>query len=490
MEPKIKKYDLLIKNGTVHTAVESFESEIGVCEGKITAIGKNLGHSERIIDAKGLLVLPGGIDAHCHIEQESSSKIMTADDFYSGSVSAAFGGNTTILPFAAQHRGQSLRDVVANARKRAKDKAVIDYGLHLIISDPSKSVLEDELPSLIKEGYTSFKVYMTYEMLKINDGEILDILALARKYGALTMVHAENNEIINWISDRLTQRGYNAPKFHAVSHSHIAESEASRRAIELARLVDARMLIVHVSDAEAANSILQARNNELNIYGETCPQYLFLTAKDLDQEGMEGAKYCCSPPPRDKESQKAIWKGLKNGTFQVFSSDHAPYRLDKSGKFHAGKDVSFNKIANGVPGLETRMPLLFSEGVGKGRITINEFVALTSTNAAKIYGLYPRKGSLVIGGDADIAIWDPKWVRTIKQEMLHDNMDYTPYEGMKVKGWPRIVINRGRIAVENEKLKVERGSGEFLPRTPAETCREQPISSPLSPSRNFGAKLL
>ena len=228
----------------------------------------------------------------------------------------------------------------------------------------------------------------------------------------------------------------------------------------------------------------------MTIYGETCPQYLFLTAKDLDQEGMEGAKYCCSPPPRDKASQEAIWKGLKNGTFQVFSSDHAPYRFDESGKFHAGRDASFNKIANGVPGLETRMPLLFSEGVGKGRITINEFVALTSTNAAKIYGLYPRKGSLVIGSDADIAIWDPKWVRTIKKEMLHDNMDYTPYEGMEVKGWPRVVISRGRIAVEEETLKVDRGSGEFLPRTPAEAGRELPISSPLSPSRNFGAKLL
>ena len=264
----------------------------------------------------------------------------------------------------------------------------------------------------------------------------------------------------------------------------------SELAIDLARLVDARMLIVHVSEAEAAHSILQARNNELSIYGETCPQYLFLTAKDLDQEGMEGAKYCCSPPPRDKASQEAIWKGLKNGTFQVFSSDHAPYRFDESGKFHAGRDASFNKIANGVPGLETRMPLLFSEGVGKGRITINEFVALTSTNAAKIYGLYPRKGSLVIGSDADIAIWDPKWVRTIKQEMLHDNMDYTPYDGMEVKGWPRVVINRGRMVVEEETLKVDRGSGEFLPRTPAEAGRELPISSPLSPSRNFGAKLL
>ncbi|MEC7357323.1 MAG: dihydropyrimidinase [Verrucomicrobiota bacterium] len=486
----MNKYDLLIKNGMVHTAMESFEAGIGVSEGKITAIGQNLGYAERVIDAKGMLVLPGGIDAHCHIEQESSTRVMTADDFYSGSVSAVFGGNTTFLPFAAQHRGQSLREVVDTARERALNKAVIDYGLHLIISDPTQNVLNKELPSLIKEGYTSFKVYMTYEMLKINDREMLDILAVARRHGALTMVHAENNEVINWISERLIQRGYIAPKFHAVSHSQVAESEASRRAIDLARLVDARMLIVHVSEAETANAILKARNNELNIYGETCPQYLFLTAKDLDKKGMEGAKYCCSPPPRDKESQKAIWKGLKNGTFQVFSSDHAPYRLDESGKFHAGKNATFNKIANGVPGLETRMPLLFSEGVGKGRITINEFVALTSTNAAKIYGLYPRKGSLAIGGDADIAIWDPKWSRTIKQEMLHDNMDYTPYEGMKVKGWPRIVINRGRIAVEDEKLKVERGYGEFLPRTPAETCREQPISSPLSPSRNFGAKLL
>ena len=486
----MNQYDLLIKNGVVHTAVESFEAEVGVSEGKITAIGKNLGKAERVIDAKGMLVLPGGIDAHCHIEQESSSRIITADDFYSGSVSAAFGGNTTFLPFAAQHRGQSLREVVDTARERARRKSVIDYGLHIIISDPTQKVLEEELPYMIKKGYTSFKVYMTYEMLKINDREILDILAIARKHGALTMVHAENNEVINWISERLLERGYNAPKLHAVSHSPIAESEASRRAIDLARLVDARMLIVHVSDGEVAHSILHARSNELTIYGETCPQYLFLTAKDLDQEGMEGAKYCCSPPPRDKASQEAIWKGLKNGTFQVFSSDHAPYRFDESGKFHAGRNVSFKKIANGVPGLETRMPLLFSEGVGKGRITINEFVALTSTNASKIYGLYPRKGSLAIGSDADIAIWDQEWGRTIKQEMLHDNVDYTPYEGMEVKGWPRIVINRGRIVVEDEILKVDRGSGEFLPRTPAETDQDLPISSPLSPSRNFGAKLI
>lgn len=486
----MNQFDLLIKNGMVYTAVDSFEADIAVKDGKIIALGQNLGNAERVIDAEGMLVLPGGIDAHCHIEQESSTGIMTADDFYSGSVSAAFGGNTTFLPFAAQHRGQSLREVVDTARDRARTKSVIDYGLHLIISDPTEKVLEEELPALIKEGYTSFKVYMTYEMLKINDREMLDILALARKNGAMTMVHAENNEVITWITERLLTRGYHAPKFHAVSHAPIAESEASRRAIDLARLVDAPLLIVHVSEPEAARAILEARNNGLPIYGETCPQYLFLTAEDLNKNGMEGAKYCCSPPPRDKAAQEAIWLGLRNGTFQVFSSDHAPYRFDESGKFHAGANPSFKQIANGVPGLETRMPLLFSEGVLKGRLTLNEFVALTSTNAAKIYGLHPRKGSLAIGSDADITIWDPKWGRTITQDMLHDNMDYTPYEGMEVTGWPRIVIIRGRVAVEEETLKLDRGAGEFLKRTPAKPGLEPLPSSPLSPLRNFGANLL
>ena len=490
MSREINHFDLLIKNGKIYTALETYKADIAVKDEKIIAIGQNLGNAKKVINADGMLVLPGGIDAHCHIEQESSNRIMTADDFYSGSVSAAFGGNTSFLPFAAQHRGQSLREVVDTARDRARSKSVIDYGLHLIVSDPTEKVLEEELPSLIKEGYTSFKVYMTYEMLKINDRDILDILALARKNGAMTMVHAENNDVITWITERLLKRGYNSPKFHAVSHNPIAESEASRRAIDLARLVDAPLLIVHVSEPEAARAILEARNNGLPIYGETCPQYLFLTAEDLDKNGMEGAKYCCSPPPRDKKSQEAIWLGLKNGTFQVFSSDHAPYRYDESGKFHSGANPTFKKIANGVPGIETRLPLLFSEGVLKGRITLNEFVALTSTNASKIYGLYPRKGSLTIGSDADITIWDPKWKRTITQDILHDNMDYTPYEGMEVTGWPRTVIIRGRVAVEDEMLKLNRGSGEFLKRTAAQPRLEPLASSPLKPSRNFGADLL
>ncbi len=484
-------FDVLITNGTVATASDTFKSDVAVRDGRIVALGHGLGTANRTIDADGMLVLPGGIDAHCHIEQESSTRIMTADDYYSGSVSAAFGGTTTIMPFAAQHRGQSLRDVVKTAHDRAGPKAVIDYAFHLIISDTNERVMGQELPGLIMDGYTSFKVYLTYEKLKISDRQMLDVLALAREHGAMTMVHAENDDVISWLTERLLTGGHTAPKFHAVSHARIAEAEASRRAIDLARLVDASLLIVHVSEPEAAKAILDARNNGLDIYGETCPQYLFLTAADLDRDGMEGAKFCCSPPPRDTAAQDAIWRGLSNGTFQVYSSDHAPYRYDETGKFNAGPNPTFKKIANGVPGLEVRMPLLFSEGVGKGRLNLNEFVALTATNAAKIYGLHPRKGTIAVGSDADIAIWDPQWQRTITVDMMHDNMDYTPYEGRQVTGWPRIVLSRGRVVVEDETLQVERGSGAFIERHPApaksDTSRLQPE---LDPARNFGAKLL
>ena len=485
----MSKFDLIIRGGTVATASDTFKTDVGVRAGKIVALGHELGNAERTIEAEGHLVLPGGIEAHCHIEQESSTRIMTADDFYSGSVSAAFGGNTTFIPFAAQHRGQNLRDVIKTAHDRAGPKSVIDYAFHLIISDPTENVLWQELPALIMEGYSSFKVYMTYEMLKINDHQMLDVLSIARQHGAMTMVHAENNDVINWLSERLLNGGYVAPKYHAVSHNSIAESEASRRAIDLARLTDAKLLIVHVSAPEAANAILKARNQGLPIYGETCPQYLFLTADDLDREGMEGAKFCCSPPPRDKAGQDAIWLGLTNDTFQVFSSDHAPYRYDETGKFNAGPNPTFKKIANGVPGIETRMPLLFSEGVRKGRLSLNQFVALTSTNAAKIYGLHPRKGTIAIGSDADIAIWDPNWERVISTAILHDNMDYTPYDGMEITGWPRTVINQGRVVVYNETLQVERGSGSFLEREPEDVA---PLGDDalLSHTRTFEAKLL
>ena len=457
----MKKLDLVIRNGSVVTANERFDCDIGISQGKIHTLGHDLDAIETI-DAKGKLVLPGGIDSHCHIEQLSSFGIVCADDFYSGTVSAAFGGTTTIIPFAAQHRGQSLKQVVADYHERARSKAVVDYAFHMIISDPTETVMGEELPELIGQGCTSFKVYMTYDALRLDDYQMLEILSLARREGALTMVHAENHDMIQWLSKRLLDAGHRAPKFHAVSHAKLAEGEATARAISLAELIDTPLLVVHVSTEEPMRAIQRAQERGLKIYGETCPQYLFLTADDLDKEGMHGAMCCCSPPPRDASSQEAMWQGLADGTFQVFSSDHAPYRFDETGKLSQGPDASFKQIANGVPGLEVRMPLLFSEGVGGGRLDIHRFVDLTATRAARLYGIYPQKGTIAEGSDADLAIWDPDKEVTITAGDMHDNVGYTPYEGRRVKGVPTTVISRGRVVIDEGELKVDRGSGKFV----------------------------
>ena len=456
-------FDLVIRRGTVATAADTTACDIGIKDGVVAMLGKNLGLGTREIDASGRLVLPGGIDSHCHIEQRSSAGVVCADDFYSATVSAAFGGTTTVIPFAAQHRGQSLRQVVEEYHAAARPKAVIDYAFHLIISDPSEQVMGQELPALIRDGYTSFKVYMTYDLLALDDRQMLDILAVARREGALVMVHAENHEMINWLTSRLLERGLGAPRFHAVSHARLAEGEATNRAVALSQLLDVPILLVHVSAGEAIDVIRNAQTKGLRIYGETCPQFLFLTADDLARPGVEGAKFCCSPPPRDHAAQQAVWTGLKNGTFQVFSSDHAPYRFDASGKLPHADKTTFKEIANGVPGIELRLPLLFSEGVGQGRLDLNAFVALTATNHAKLYGLYPRKGTIAVGSDADIAIWDPERETEVTAGMLHDNVGYTPYEGRRLRGWPVTVLSRGRIVVEDRKLGAERGSGQFLP---------------------------
>ena len=484
------RFDLVIRGGAVATAADTFPADVGIRDGRIAALAQGLDEGRDEIDASGKLVLPGGIDSHCHIEQKSASGLLCADDFYSGSVSAAFGGTTTIIPFAAQHRGQSLREVVEAYHGCADPKAVIDYAFHLIISDPTAQVLGQELPALIEDGYTSFKVYMTYDLLKLDDYQMLDVLSLARREGAMTMVHAENHDMIRWLTDRLLDGGYRAPKYHAVSHARVAESEATSRAIDLARLVDVPMLIVHVSGAEAAAAIRRAQDLGLRIYGETCPQYLFLTAADLDRDGMEGAKFCCSPPPRDAANQEHVWRGLANGTFQVFSSDHAPYRFDETGKLAGGPDAPFKKIANGVPGIELRLPLLFSEGVGGGRMDLNRFVALASTNAARLYGLYPRKGTIAIGSDADLAIWDPEREVTVTWDALHDNVGYTPYEGRRIRGWPVTVLSRGRRVVDGGALHVERGSGAFLHCERPEAARPLGLRVPeMDPAKNFGAAL-
>jgi dihydropyrimidinase len=478
-------YDLVIRNGTVTTAADSTECDIGIKDGVVATLGRGLAAGAREIDAAGKLVLPGAIDSHCHIEQPSSAGVMTADDFYSGTVAAAFGGTTTVIPFAAQHRGQSLRQVVEAYRAAARPKAVIDYAFHLIVSDPSEQVLGQELPALIQDGYTSFKVYMTYDLLRLNDRQMLDIMALARREGAMMMIHAENHDMIQWLADRLLANGMSQPRYHAVSHARVAEGEATNRAVALSQLLDVPILIVHVSASDAIDVIRGAQTKGLKIYGETCPQYLFLTADDIGMD-LEGTKLCCSPPPRDAANQEAVWRGLQNGTFQVFSSDHAPYRYDETGKLLKGDKTTFKDTANGVPGIELRVPLLFSEGVRRGRIDINRFVALTATNHARLYGLYPKKGTIAVGSDADICIWDPDKHVHVSAGMLHDQTGYTPYEGRHVTGWPVTVISRGRVVVEDAALKAERGSGNFLP------CALSEMAKPLgrtAPELAFVAEL-
>ena len=479
-------FDVTIRNGRICTANETYYADIGIKDGVITAIAQNLPAGKHDVDAAGRWVLPGGIDSHCHVEQLSGMGMMCADDFYSATVSAAFGGTTTIVPFAAQHQGNKIPEVVADYSKRAAEKAVIDYGFHLILADPTAEALEQHLPEVIKNGITSFKIYMTYDRMKLDDYQVLDVLECAGKEGALVMVHAENNDMIRWIARRLVDRGLTAPKYHAVAHTALAESEATNRAVAMARLVDVPLLIVHVAGQEAVRVIHASQALGLPIHAESCPQYLFLTAKDIDLPGLEGAKFCCSPPPGDEASQEAVWQGLINGTLQMFSSDHAPYRFDESGKLPKGDATTFKDMANGVPGLEVRMPLLFSEGVLTGRMTIERFVAVTATNHARTYGMYPQKGAIAVGSDADLAIWNPEKQVTISTSMLHDNVGYTPYEGKKITGWPEQVFSRGRLVVADGELKVARGSGRFVKRsTPEPVLRQRLNGNPNSVMRKY-----
>jgi dihydropyrimidinase len=457
-------FDLVIRSAHVATAADVFDCDIGINDGRIAALARGLPKAKREIDALGRWVTPGGIDGHCHFDQPMSDGSKMADDFHSGTRSAACGGTTTVIPFACQLKGQSLQGAVDDYHQRADGRAVIDYAFHLIVSDPTERVLKEELPQLIANGYTSFKIYMTYDDLKLNDRQILEALAVARREGAMAMIHAENTDCIGWLTEQLLAAGHSAPRFHAASRPMLVEREATHRAIALAELVDVPVLIVHVSGREAVEQLRWAQGRGLRIFGETCPQYLFLTGEHLEGEGFLGAKCVCSPPPRDKANQEVIWNGLENGVFQVFSSDHAPFRYDDPrGKPVAGKAAPFNRIPNGIPGVETRLPLLFSEGVLKKRIDINAFVALTSTNVAKIYGLYPRKGTISIGADADVTIWDSERQVKITNAMLHHTVDYTPYEGMILKGWPVLTLSRGDIVWDGERAQGHPGRGQFLP---------------------------
>ena len=455
--------DLVIRRAQVATASDTFMSDIGIRDGRIALLGNQLPGAAREIDARGRIVTPGGVDAHCHLDQPMAPPVRMADDFDSGTRSAACGGTTTVIPFAAQQKGQSLRAAVTDYHRRAEGRAHVDYAFHLIVSDPTRAVLDDELPALIREGYTSFKLYMTYDDLKLDDGQILDVLAVAREHGAMAMVHAENADCIAWLTNRLEAAGRTAPRFHAQSRPMLVEREATHRAIALAQLVDVPILVVHVSGREAVEQIRWARAHGLSVFAETCPQYLFLTADDLGiDDNYRGARCVCSPPPRDKANQQVIWDGLVDGLFTVFSSDHAPFRYDApEGKKPGGQEVAFRHIPNGIPGIETRLPLLYSEGVLAGRMTLNRFVELTSTNPAKAYGLHPRKGTIAIGSDADLVIWDERELM-LRNADLHHNVDYTPYEGQALRAWPGVTIAGGEVVWDGQ-FHSRSGRGRFLP---------------------------
>jgi dihydropyrimidinase len=461
-------FQLLIRGGTVVTAADTLRADVAVRDGVIQAVGFDLGTADRVIDASGLLVLPGGIDSHVHLAQDIVPGPPMADGFETGTRSALAGGNTTVISFAQQPRGWTLRAALEDYHGRATGKAHLDYGFHLIITDPTPSVLGQELPALVDEGYSSFKIFMTYEAMVLNDRQILDVMDCARGCKALVMVHCEGYDAIRFMTEKLERAGRTAPFFHGVSRPQSVEREATHRAISHAELVDVPVMIVHVSGREAMEQVRWAQQKGLKVLAETCPQYIALTQDDMRGvwgDGLDGGKYVCSPPPRDHASWEAIWEGLRGGVFQTFSSDHSPFHFGgETGKQSPKARTGFKWVPNGIPSVETRLPILFSRGVSEGRISVNAFVALTATNHARLYGLYPRKGSIGPGFDADMVLWDPNRTETICQDRMHHGCDYTPFEGQQVKGWPVMTILRGEIACEDGKVLNTPGCGQFLPR--------------------------
>ncbi|ALN75149.1 dihydropyrimidinase [Aureimonas sp. AU20] len=468
--------DLIIRGGTLATASDVFAADLGIRDGRIVQIGERLGAAVREVDASGRFVLPGGIDSHVHLSQPSGDGIVMADDFESGTRSALFGGNTCVLPFCLPRKGQPLREALKDYHALAEGRCYTDHSFHLILPEVNGAMIGQDLPALVADGYPSFKVFMTYEGLRLNDAEILQTLDFARRTGATVMVHCENEDAIRYLVDRAEAAGDLAPRFHASTRPVAVEREATHRALSLAEIVDTRIVIVHVSNEPAIAEIRAARARGVNVVGETCPQYLVLTAADLDGLDWEGAKFVCSPPPRDTASQVACWNGIETGVFDLFSSDHCPFRYDDpTGKLNPRAREGFRHIPNGIPGVETRLPILFSEGVMKGRIDLQRFVALSSTNHAKTYGL-PTKGSIAVGMDADIAIWDPNETRPIRHAALHDAADYSPYEGLEITGWPTTVILGGTVMIENGVLAGKMGAGRYRRRqTAASPNRAGPV---------------
>ena len=463
------EFDLVVRGGAVVTASEQFRADIGIRAGRIAALGHGL-RAARTLDADGLLVMPGGVDSHCHIEQLQEGGGADEETWETGSRSALAGGTTSVVTFSTQFKGRPIGPSLDEYRSRAK-RAMVDHAFHQIITDPTDAVI-DELPAIVASGIRSFKVFLTYDPVHLNDRQFLRVLAAARRLGCLVTVHCENYEAVAWMTEALLAAGLTAPKYHAWSRPPVVEREATHRAIALAELIDTPIQVFHVSCPEVADEIARARQRGLKIWGETCPQYLVLGAASMDKPGFEGAKFMCSPAPRDAAASAGLWDAIRLGTLDVVSSDHSGWSYDgPRGKRASGDAAPFRDIPNGIPGLASRLPIMFSEGVAKGRISASDFVRLVSTQPARIFGLHPRKGSLMPGADADIVLWDPSKRVTITNGLMQHAIDYTPYEGLEVTGWPVTTILRGQVVMQDGRVQAEPGLGQYLPVAPYDLVR-------------------
>ena len=456
------RFDTLIVNGTVVTATDSYVADVGIEGGKITAIGAALPRENagKVLDAAGKLVLPGGIDVHTHLDMPFGGTT-SADDFETGTRAAAFGGTTTIIDFAIQYKGQTLRTAFDAWMKKAESKAVSDYGFHCIITDVGAAQLE-EMNELVREGVTSFKLFMAYPgVFMMDDATIFRVLRQTTKNGAMVCMHAENGGVIDVIVQQALAEGKTAPKYHALTRPTTAEAEATSRSIALAEMAGAPIYIVHLTCNDALEKVREARDRGLPVYAETCPQYLFLSLENMDAPGFEGAKYVFTPPLREKWNQERLWNGLAKDQLSVVSTDHCPFCFKEQKEMGKG---DFTKIPNGGPGIENRMSLVYSGGVAAGRFSVNRFVEVTATTPAKLFGLYPRKGTISIGSDADVVIFDAKRKHTISAKTHHMRVDYSMFEGITVTGMPDVVLSRGRVLVDGEKFLGKPGAGSFLKR--------------------------
>jgi len=453
----------LIRGGTVVTATDTYPGDILIEDERISAIGTSLAiPADVTIDAKGRYVLPGGIDVHTHLDMPFGGTT-SADDFESGTIAAAHGGTTSVVDFAIQYKGQTLRQAWEAWMKKAQGKAAIDYGFHMIITDLPDSV-EAEMDTLVREGITSFKLFMAYRgVLMLDDGSIFRALSRTGENGGTICMHAENGDVIDVLVRRALAEGRTAPKYHALTRPARAEAEATYRAICLAEMAGVPLYVVHLSAAEALEKITEARDRGLPAHAETCPQYLFLSYANYEEPGFEGAKYVMSPPLRAAGNEEALWRGLAGNDLQAISTDHCPFCMKEQKEL--GKN-DFSKIPNGAPGIETRLHLVYDGGVRKGRISLNRFVELTSTSPAKIFGLFPKKGTVAPGSDADIVIFDPEKKHTLSARTLHMRVDYNPYEGREITGKVETVLSRGKVIVQNDKFTGKAGAGEFLKRKP------------------------